>query len=158
MPWRPNLFFWPYKIQGESRASGLNLCWQAGSSLWLHPLWGLGLPSHLQHCMFFLARIFDIPRLRSVPRITAEKFVLRTCLLFHASAFLGLHSPMIRSRLGHHIALSNLLPSTQLSGNKVQKVLLSSVGDLLQTESGLHLVHTQSGLNSKKQSQSDKAA
>ena len=87
------------------------------------PLRGLGLPSHLQHCMFFLARIFDIPRLRSVPRITAEKFVLKMCLLFHASTFLGLHSPMIRSRLGHQISLSNLLPSTQLSGNKVQKYL-----------------------------------
>lgn len=50
----------------------------------------------------------------------------RTCLLFHASTFLELHSPKIRSRLGHQVFLSNLLPSTQLRGSKVQKLPLSS--------------------------------
>ena len=45
--WRQNPFFWLHKTQGEGRVFGLNLCWWAGSSPWLHLR--LGWASHPTH-------------------------------------------------------------------------------------------------------------
>lgn len=85
-----------------------------------------GPPTHRTACSFLRASVtFPVAPINPQDDCRGE-VCPRTCLLFHASTFLELHSPKIRSRLGHQVFLSNLLPSTQLRGSKVQKLPLSS--------------------------------
>lgn len=102
--------------------------------------------------------LWPSPWFRSAPGLIGKEKLILT--MWCISSFSWLHHPwlhplVIRYRLGHQASLFYLLPSMQLKGNKIQEVSLSSLCGLTQTESGLHLVHTQPGVNSKKQSQSD---